>query len=153
MKDIEMKALISDFNVLIYIHDLISLSEKVADFKYTDTYKQLYESNLITIYKYLIRTRYTILAFSIIVMFLKYLNLSSVFLRYMIISFVSIIFGIIFIWCKEDIIQLKYQLKAKKAVQFALNNYSYDEYVLFLDSYLSEASTKNYLASRKLRNH
>lgn len=153
MKDVKMKGLISDVNVLVYIHDLISLSEKVTDFKNTDIYKQLHERNLITIYKYLHRTRFTLAAFTIVILFLRNINISSNFLRYTIISIVSIIFGTIFIWCKEDIVQLKYQLKAKKAVQFALNNYSYDEYVLFLDSYLSEVSTKNYLLTRKINNH
>lgn len=144
MKNEKMKSLISDLNVLIYIHDVVYLRGKNQNFKYSNTYKELHESNILSTYKYLKQTRLTIFSFIIIILLMKEIYFQSMILKYGLISIVSIIYGVIFVWCKRDFKLLKYQLKAKKAVQYALVNYNYEEFVLFLDRYLSEESTKRY---------
>ncbi len=140
-----MKSLIFDMNVLIYIHDIMFLKENSSEFKYSNTYKELHECNLLTVIKYLKDTLYTLASFIIILIILKNTVFSNLIISYGTILMISIAYGILFVRSFEDILVLKYQLKAKKAVQYALANFSYKEFVLFLDSYLSEVSTKNYL--------
>jgi hypothetical protein len=50
---------------------------------------------------------------------------------------------------KENVMDYVYQLKLKKASQYAMENFTYDEYVIFLDQYLSEISTANYQMTTK----
>ncbi|QVK17313.1 hypothetical protein KHQ81_10660 [Mycoplasmatota bacterium] len=144
MKNEKMKSLIIDINLLIYIHDVVYLREKNHNFKDSNTYKELHEPNIFTIYKYLKQTRLTIFSFTIIILFMKRINFQSILNKYGLVSIISIIYGILYVWCKNDFKKLKYQLKAKKAVQYALASYNYEEFVLFLDRYLSEESTKSY---------
>lgn len=144
MKYKKMKSLIPDMNVLIYIHDVIFLREKNQNFRFSNTYKELHECTMLTICKYLKQTRLTLFSFIIMILFLKNFHVQSLVLKYSIITIISIIYGVLFVWCKRDFKLLTYQLRAKKAVQYALQHYSYEEFVLFLDRYLSEESTRRY---------
>ncbi|NLG82673.1 MAG: hypothetical protein GX490_09200 [Bacilli bacterium] len=144
MKYAEMKALITDINVLLFIHDIMYLQEKEETFSSSNTYKELHEPNIITIIKYLKNVILVTLGFICILILIKHVTFSSSYIKYTTVLILSIIFGILFVRSKTDFVLLGYQLKAKKAVQFALANYNYQEFVIFLDCYLSEESTKNY---------
>jgi|SRR5690554_2380057 len=140
----KMKSLIMDMNLLIYIHDVIFLRDSNEEFITTSTYKELYESSILTAFKYLRLTKITIISFIISLMILRKISFNSLTIMYGIIFLVSVIFGILFVLTKEEFKLLTYQLKAKKAVQYALAHFNYEEFMYFLDSYLSEQSTKNY---------
>ena len=140
----KMKSLIMDINLLVYIHDVIYLRDSNSRFNTTSTYKELHESSLMTIYKYLRLTRITLISFIITLIILRNIVFSSLTVMYGVFIFISIVFGILFVFAIEEFKSVIYQLKAKKAVQYALANFSYDEFKYFLDSYLSEQSTKNY---------
>jgi len=144
MKYAEMKALITDINVLLFIHDIMYLQEKEETFSSSNTYKELHEPNIITIIKYLKNVILVTLGFICFLILIKHVTFSSSYIKYTTVLILSIIFGILFVRSKTDFVLLGYQLKAKKAVQFALANYNYQEFVIFLDCYLSEESTKNY---------
>jgi len=144
MKYAEMKALITDIYVLMFIHDIMYLQENEASFRTSNTLKELYEPHIITIIKFLKNFILVLLGFICILILVKHVSFSIISIKYFTILILSIVFGILFVRCKTDIALLKYQLKTKKAVQFALANYSYQEFVIFLDLYLSEESTKNY---------
>ncbi len=143
-----MKSLIMDMNVLIYIYDIISIRENNEDFIYSNTYKELHENDFITMVKYLKRTRFIVLSFIAVIYFLKKIIFQSSIIQYGVISIISIIFGILFIKCNQEFKLLHYQLKAKKAVQYALVHYNYREFVFFIDNYLSEESTKNHFLKK-----
>lgn len=147
----KMKSLILDLNMLIYIHDIIYLRDSNKYFKYSSTYKELHESTILTSIKYLRILRYTLISFIISLMVLRKIEFSLPIVMYAVVLFVSIIFGILFVLSKKEIESLVYQIKAKKAVQYALANFNYEEYKFFLDNYLSEESTKNYYQVYKLK--
>lgn len=151
MSNQKMKSLIMDMNLLIYIHDVLFLYENTNHFKLSSTYKELYENNIWTIYKYLKQTRFILFSFYVVILGLRKIDFSSELIKYSIISIIAVIFGILFVSTKTDFENLSYQLKAKKAVHYALSNYSYQQYLYFLDNYLSEASTKNYYQIVKLK--
>jgi hypothetical protein len=143
MKDQTMKNLIVDNNMLVYLHDLLSYRENCESFYQLDVYETLNERHLTTVVLGLRKTTFTAISFFITIQILKSLTLNPILLL-MVSLFVSIFYGIMVIASKKELKDLSYQFQLKKAAQFALENYCYDEYVVFLDKYLSEQSTRLY---------
>ncbi|HEY8365455.1 MAG TPA: hypothetical protein VIK84_07755 [Haloplasmataceae bacterium] len=149
MIDKKMKSMIIDIDLLIYIHDVIFLRDSSVDeFPYTKIYKEIYESDFITIIKYLKYACIKIIAFLLTIYVFRngyyYTNTA----KYLVMVIIAIIFGVLFVRVKDNLIYLSYQLRAKKAVQFALEHYHYPEFLYFLDNYMSEQSTKNYFKKK-----
>ncbi|MDF2700283.1 MAG: hypothetical protein K0Q49_1841 [Haloplasmataceae bacterium] len=147
MKNIDekMKQLVTDYNILSYLHDLLSYSKKHEEFYTSETYIELHENDHITIFKYLKRMIITLVSFIFIICLIRsYLNIIPISIMYILIIIVSLIYGKLIVLSKNDIKDLSYQLKAKKAAQFALENYNYEQFLFFLDKYLSELSSKSY---------
>ena len=145
----KMKSLITDLDLLIYIHDVIFLAENNKNFFLSKSYGELYENGFITAYRYLKWAGCILVSFILLLLSFKKLVISSLIFKYGAIIIISVIYGVMFVKARDDLKKLKYQLHAKKAVQYALANYNYQEYMFFLDSYLSEHSTKNYLKLKK----
>lgn len=147
MNDQKMKKLIKDQQALVFVHDILSIREKKEDFYDLNLIQSLYEHHALTIAKSLKRTFKVLLTFVIIIMILKNSSLLTyqLFTQYAIMGIISIFYGILLVSCKEEIYILGYQLSLKKACVYALEHYTYDEYVVFLDKYLSEKSTTDYL--------
>ncbi len=145
MSNKKLKSLIFDRNVLIYIHDIMYLKAHHNEFKTSNTYKGITEHDIITIFRYLRQTRYTFFSFIITLLIMKRIQFNLYVIKYGTVLITSFIFGVLFVWCREDFKKLNYLLKAKKAVRYVLKNYNYQEYLYFLDNYLSEESTKKHL--------
>lgn len=143
MKDFELKALISDIDMLVVIYDFIFFKEKDKKFIDSKTYKEINESKFYTIIKYMLFPIIIIIGFLTTILLFKLskaYNNMFVFNKFFLLI-VSIIYGVLFVYSKDKIKDLFYQLKFKRAVQFAFKYYNYDQYVLFLDKYLSEVSS------------
>ena len=130
--------------MLVFIHDIIYSKEQDRAFIYSNTYKELHEEHHVTVFKYLKISILVGASFVVAVNFLKSVPNQARWFEMFFYLVISCIFGFLFLKCWGDFKELHYQIKAKKAVQFALQNYSYQQYVLFLDQYLSECSSASY---------
>jgi hypothetical protein len=144
MKDQTMQSLIIDNNMLVYLHDLLSFRENCESFYDLDVYETLNERNLTTVILGIRKTMFTTISFIVTIELLKASSMNSL-MMILIMLMSSIFFGVLSIKCKKEINELVYQFQLKKAAQYALENYNYDEYVVFLDKYLSEQSTRLYM--------
>jgi len=153
MKDLKLKKMIKDVNMLVALHDYLSIYDKKTSFKYSDTFDEIMENHLITGVKYLKSTVLIFLSFGMMIQALIKLNVHIMpfGVKWGIILVLSVIYGVLFVKCKDHFRDLCYQLRFKKACQYVFLNYSYEEYVLFLDKYLSECSTKNYYPIKAIK--
>lgn len=145
MKDFVMKELIIDNHMLAYLHDVLSLREKDDSFYQSELYHILSERTLTTFILGLRKSFWSLSSFFFVLFLLQSFHRSIYGLVWLALL-ISIVYATLFMICKTEIKDLIYQLRLKKAVQFALDNYNYQEYVIFLDNYLSEQSSRNYFA-------
>ena len=143
-----MSKLIVDNNMLAYLHDLLSLRVKNEQFYVLDVYEVLSEKGLTTLLLGLRKTFLIVTTFFFILRgFQNFGPGSNNIILTGLMVLVSIIYGTLFLISKNEVSQLVYQFKLKKASIYALQTYNYESFVIFLDKYLSEQSTEKYYQS------
>lgn len=153
MKKSEMSKLIVDHVMLVYLHDLLSLREKDDFFYDRDVYHVLMEPHLATVILGFQKSILSTISFIALVSFIKmsYLSLP---LFWQIVSIVLILmhYGVTFFFFQRERKEVQYQFQLKKAAHFALEHFNYDEFVIFIDQYLSVKSSSVYYEGKVSHN-